>query len=145
VELHNRIFKNIGIERFSNEGYEFGEEFDKFCEPRIMKHDAISALTKKLCRTKTETEIKYAQYKLQSELYKKQKAMELGLFKEPKKDSKCRRCGINLIHGIARINDHLAIVEGYDEVDNPICDKCGKEDPDDHVIAFKKQYWNKYL
>lgn len=140
--FHDNIFFRLGLDRFSNEGREFSSKLDKFCEPHILKYDPLSANAKNLMRAKTDEEIKSAIMKFEIENYRQQKMMELG-FRNFKVNDKnvCRVCE-NEIEG-ARVNDHLASVRGFDEINSPICIDCSQNNPDEYHIMFKKQYWSK--
>jgi len=144
--LHNSIFAIINLDRFSKEGREFEEELDKYCEPKIAKYDIFVARTKKLVRAKTKEEIKVATTMLKLELEKKKFSELAGIRDKPvyRKDvNKCRICDKELIEGIGRVNDHMAVVRGFNEIYMPICSKCSDDNPDEYHVAFRSQYWNR--
>ena len=142
--LHEIIFTKQNIVRTSDEGQEFSKQLDEFCIPHMEKFDAIAVRAKELSNAKTEQEIKHAQTMLEVAMYKNKKRSEMG-FREQKLSDElvCRLCKKELGDGKVRINDHLATVSGFGEINNPICGDCSKDKPDEYHIAFKEQYWGK--
>lgn len=140
--FHDNIFNNLKLDRFSDEGREFSDELDKFCEPHILKFDRVSSSMKQLSRAKTDEEIEIAQTRVQIETRRKEIHERLGFREFKANDSNvCRVCNKDIEGG--RVNDHLARVSGFDEINKPICMDCSKENPDEYHIAFKEQYWGK--
>lgn len=140
--FHDNIFFKLGIDRFSDEGRKFSDEFDKFCEPHIMKYDGVSASMKQLSRAKTDEDIEIAQTRVQIETRRNELHTKLGFRQFKVNDVNiCRICNKELEGG--RVNDHLARVDGFDEINQPICMDCSKDNPDEYHIAFKEQYWSK--
>lgn len=142
--LHNNIFDNLGINRHSELGQNFSKQLDEYCEPQMIRFDAITVKAKKLINAKTDSEIENAQMGLRMEMQTEMMKRERGIrnFKLDDK-SECRVCKTDLSSGGGRTNDHLASVNGFEEVNKPICMKCSKEKPDEYHLAFKEQYWNK--
>jgi hypothetical protein len=54
----------------------------------------------------------------------------------------CRVCKKALPEGVARANDHLTSMEGFETPDLPICMDCSGSNPDIYHKEFKKRYWN---
>lgn len=142
--FHDNIFHKLKINRFSDEGSKFSDELDKFCEPHILKFDGISSKMKTLSRAKTDKEIEVASEMVRLEQYKQERMSMIGFRQLKSIDiNECRVCGEDLNKEGGRANDHLARVNGFDEINQPICLKCSKNNPDEYHIAFKKQYWSK--
>ncbi len=142
--IHNLIFESLGLNRTTSEGLKFSEEFDKWAEPLILKFDPLTSKLKKLSRSKDEKELEQNDIQIKMELVRQEFMRKNGIRNVKVDDSNCCRiCKKNLGDGTPRINDHLAQVAGFDEVNSPICIKCSDNNPDEYNIAFKKQYWNK--
>lgn len=143
---HDNVFKNLGIDRFSDEGREFSESFDTFCEPHI--NDKMVVALKRLNRDEpdaksdVEREVMMAQVKARKEMY----MIEQG-FSEPdatdEERNTCRMCNKDLAEGVPRVNDNYANLVGFTKPKSPICSECSDKNPDDYHIKFKETYWSK--
>jgi hypothetical protein len=139
IVFHDNIFESIGISRSSDEGCEFSVELDKFCEPHILKYDPMVATAKKLMRADTEQDRARANMDMML-IAQREKFMLMNGFRNYNANDKndCRVCGKEKTGGVAFINDHLASLSGFDEINNPICSDCANNNPDAYSIAFKK-------
>lgn len=139
-ELHNRIFVNLGLTRFSADCEEFSEALEKFCAPKIEQYDALTARLKEYAVAKTPQDIMFTKMKVEQEIVRQEFMKRRGIVQKP--SNECRRCGKDLPHGVARINDHMVTLSNGETKDKPICSTCSDKNPDDYHIAFKKQYWS---
>lgn len=136
-DLHNMIFENLKLNRFSDEGREFGKLFDDWAEPQILKYDPISASAKRFCNSEGK-EQEASGLMLEMEIKKQSFMLSRGFRNlETEDTNNCRICKKELSG--ARINDHLMNVTGFKKEHSPICMDCSENNPDEYHKAFKSQ------
>lgn len=139
--LHDYIFEGMNLDRNSDEGIRFGKALDRWAEPHILKYDSISATAKRLSNAEDDKDIEIATVRLRLEMEKADYRARNGFRDMQVTDRNvCRICNKELVGGIPRLNDHLAMVIGFDKIDAPICLTCSKEKPDEYHKEFKRQY-----
>jgi hypothetical protein len=137
VQLHDYIFKSLGLNRNKEEGIEFAKELDKFCYDMITDPE-IRRVKRVVLGIKEEDELDKVNkllfigksHELCNQMYTMRSVLEKGT-------QVCRVCNKDLSVVCARINDQLV----DDEVDNPICLDCSRNRPDAHHLKFRENHW----
>lgn len=141
--LHEEILRSVKVKRHTKQGEIFSRQLDEFCESMIT--DKIIKLGKKISNAKDMTElekINKALFSGESHALSNETEKARQRLKEKGSDM-CRICKKSLIEGVARANDHLTDMKGFETPDLPICMDCSSKNPDDYHKEFKRRYWDK--
>lgn len=169
-EIHDKMFKDLGVERSSRMGQKISREIDKICSQKL--DDGFQKDLKLISSAKTEEDLFKARLKIKNRQYAdrirratNKDANKLDIMQElaenggshevdsiispmrkicKESGNNCRICGRDLSVEYPRVNDLcVGDIGELKQPNSPICGDCSKDKPDEYHIKFKEIYWKK--